>query len=160
MKKWKLVTIMIAVVVLAMGASSSVDKKNNADDGHFKNLKILPSTISKNDLDSIMDGFTIGLGVRCGFCHARKKDTTQRGLDFASDDKEEKGTAREMMSMVHTLNTTNFNYMHSTKPDTINTIVCYTCHRGMKEPSYANLKPDIQKIEDERQKQWQQHGGK
>jgi len=149
--KWKLFTLIIATILVTVGATSNYN--DGKEPGNFKNLKILPKDISRNDLDSIMEGFTVGLGVRCGFCHARKKDTTLKGLDFASDEKEEKGTAREMMQMVHTLNTTNFNWMKSTQPDTIHTIICYTCHRGMKMPTSANLMPDIKKIEDERQKQ-------
>ena len=152
MKKWKLGIVMIAAIVFAMGASNN-DKKLP---GNFKNLKILPQNISKDDLDSIMDGFTIALNVRCGFCHARKKDTTQRGLDFPSDEKDEKNTAREMMKMVNTLNSTNFNFNNSVKPDTIHTIICYTCHRGMKQPTSANLMPEIKKIEDERERQWKE----
>jgi len=158
MKKWKLVAMIILAVALTVGATSS--SNNEKAPGDFKNLKILPQDISKNALDSIMESYTIALNVRCGFCHARKKDTTQKGLDFASDEKEEKSTARDMMRMVDRLNTTDFNYMHSAKPDTIHTIVCYTCHRGMKQPTFANLMPDIQKIEDERQKEWQQKHGK
>ena len=158
MKKITFVAIIIIGIVVALGASSFT--ANEKTPGNFKNLKILPQDISKDDLDSIMDGFTVALNVRCGFCHARKKDTTQRGLDFASDDKEEKSTAREMMKMVNTLNGSNFNFNNSTKPDTIHTIICYTCHRGMKQPTSANLMPEIKKIEEEREKAWKAQQGK
>ena len=144
---------MIAIVI-TMGASLNSPSKKLP--GNFKNLKILNKDISKDDLDSVMEGFTIGLNVRCGFCHARVKDTSVKRLDFASDDKEEKNIAREMMKMVNTLNGTNFNFNNSTKPDTIHTIVCYTCHRGMKQPTFANLMPEIKKIEDDREKQWKE----
>lgn len=160
MKKLSIFSILILAIVITMGASSSTNNAGTeALGGHFKNLKVLPKDISKDDLDSVMDGFTIALNVRCDFCHARKEDTTKRGLDFASDKKDEKNIAREMMRMVNTLNTTNFNYMHSTKPDTIHTIVCYTCHRGAKQPDFAHLLPDIQKIEAEREMEWKKEHG-
>src|SRR5438270_261089 len=65
----------------------------------FQNLKILPKDISKQALDSIMGTFSVSLGVRCNFCHAANKDTTNKHLDFASDAKEEKQVARYMMTM-------------------------------------------------------------
>ncbi len=68
------------------------------------------------------------------FCHAANKDSTIKRMDFASDAKEEKGTARSMMEMTTYLNTHYFNPDHSTKPDTIHEVVCYTCHRGTHEP--------------------------
>lgn len=158
MKRLMLSVGLITAIVIAMGAAGSPSEKKLP--GEFKNLKILPQNISKDSLHAVMRSYSFALGVRCGFCHASNKDTTQHGLDFASDEKEEKNTAREMMTMVHTLNTVNFNYMKSTKPDTIHTIICYTCHRGMKDPSSANLMPEIKKAEDEQMQQWkQQHPG-
>jgi hypothetical protein len=154
MKKLTFAAILMIAIVITMGASLNSPSKKLP--GNFKNLKILNKDISKDDLDSVMEGFTIGLNVRCGFCHARVKDTSVKRLDFASDDKEEKNIAREMMKMVNTLNGTNFNFNNSTKPDTIHTIVCYTCHRGMKQPTFANLMPEIKKIEDDREKQWKE----
>lgn len=154
MKKLTFAAILLIAIVVTMGASLNTPTKKLP--GNFKNLKILPKDISKDDLDSIMDGFTIALNVRCGFCHARNKDTSIHKLDFSSDDKDEKNIAREMMKMVNGLNGTNFNFHNSTKPDTIHVIVCYTCHRGMKQPSFTNLLPDIKKIEEERERQWKE----
>lgn len=155
MKKLAIGSILVMIVVIAMEAFTPTAHKKLP--GNFKNLKVLPQDISKDDLDSIMDGFTIALNVRCGFCHARVKDTTVHKLDFPSDEKEEKTTARNMMKMVNMLNTgSTFNWNNSTKPDTIHTIICYTCHRGMKQPTSANLMPEIKKIEDERERQWKE----
>ena len=159
MKKWKFGAILIIAAVVTLGASSNNEKKVS---GNFKNLKVLPQDISKDALDSIMHEFTVSLGVRCGFCHARKSDTTQKGLDFASDTKDEKTIARHMMKMTEYLNTTYFNFNNSTKPDTIHTIICYTCHRGKKEIASDDLMPDYKKLEEEQQLKWkaQQQGKK
>ena len=153
---FKKLTVALAFIIFIVAGIAAT----NPPDERAKNLKVLPKDISHEDLDKIMDGFKAALGVHCDFCHAHSKDSTNHHLDFASDDKDQKNIAREMMQMVHTLNTTNFNWMKSTQPDTIHTIICYTCHRGMKMPTSANLMPDIKKAEDERQKEWQQQHDK
>jgi hypothetical protein len=120
--------------------------------GGFKNLKVLPKDISKKELDSTMDYYAISLGVRCGFCHARLADTTKRGLDFANDSKPEKLRAREMIRLTGNLNVTYFNTLNSTKPDTLKTVTCFTCHRGGKSPDAANLREQYNKLIPEKKK--------
>src|ERR1700733_4638488 len=65
----------------------------------YKKLKILPKDISQAELKKVMDEFKDALGVKCSFCHAPSKDSTQKWPDFASDDKPEKNIARSMMKM-------------------------------------------------------------
>jgi len=151
MKKWKLGSFLIITVVLTLGATN--DKK--VPEG-FKNLKILPKDISKQALDSIMDEYSLSLGVHCGFCHARNADSIIKKLDFASDAKEEKEIARHMMKMTATLNTNDFNFNNSAKPDTIHEIVCYTCHRGKKDPGFDMIMHDYNALKDARMKERQQ----
>src|SRR5665213_1685567 len=94
-----------ASVIILIGLSAiilSFDYPQQREQG-YKNLKILPKDIGKKQLDSTMQYYTLSLGVRCGFCHARNSDTTKRGLDFASDAKDEKKIAREMMTMTANL---------------------------------------------------------
>jgi hypothetical protein len=134
MKKWHIGAILSVAIIITLRASSDYTSglKPKPEDG-FKNLTVLPKNINDHALDSIMGEFSISLGVRCGFCHARNADTTKRGLDFASDKKEEKEAARNMYKMTAYLNTTFFNWNNSTRPDTIHAVVCYTCHRGSNE---------------------------
>ena len=66
------------------------------------NLKVLPKDTSPEDLIKIMRGFTQQLGVHCNFCHS--EGTTPGHMDFASDAKPEKNTARTMMLMSHEIN--------------------------------------------------------
>lgn len=136
MKKWHLGAILAIAFVVTLGASSNnpSSEPNAMPEGGFKNLKVLPKDISHDALDSIMSEFCISLGVHCNFCHARKEDTTQRGLDFASDKKPEKEIARHMYSMTANINSTFFNWKNSTRPDTIHAVICYTCHRGNHSP--------------------------
>jgi tetratricopeptide (TPR) repeat protein len=97
----------------------------------FTNLKILPKTISKDDLIEDMRGYSVGLGVRCGFCHAQVDSTKGKGLNFASDAKDEKKIARTMMTMVSTINTTLVPKSGISAPRKVQ---CITCHHGVEHP--------------------------
>lgn len=135
MKKWHLVAMLAVAFLVTLGASSNTSSNSGPKpDEEFKNLKVLPKNITEEQLDSVMGEFSISLGVRCNFCHARKADTTKRGLDYASDKKDEKNTARNMLKMTAYLNANFFNWNNSIRPDTIHYVVCYTCHRGGHEP--------------------------
>lgn len=96
----------------------------------YKNLKILPQDITKEQMDSVMDHFSISLGVHCNYCHAKTEDNTH--LDFPSDAKGEKNIARKMMTMTTGINTTNFDIgpTLTAKP----MVTCYTCHHGQEQP--------------------------
>ncbi len=98
----------------------------------FKNLKVLPKDITKRELVEIMRSFSHGLGVRCGECHKSTKEGSDRldDLDFASDDKHEKVTAREMMKMVGSIND-QIAKMELKNPPRVQ---CVTCHHGVKSP--------------------------
>ncbi len=96
------------------------------------NLKVLPRNIRHDELKKVMEGFKNGLGVKCGFCHAKNaSDSTH--LDFASDAKPEKDVARGMMKMAMKINR---KYFHDSKDDDGKpvTVSCYTCHHGHHDP--------------------------
>jgi len=94
------------------------------------NLKVLPKNISGKDLIATMHGFTGGLGVHCNFCH--EEDATTHHMNFASDAKPEKKTARIMMRMTKNI---NGKYLASL-PDhgDMGKVGCGTCHRGNSTP--------------------------
>ncbi|MCU1243978.1 MAG: photosynthetic reaction centre cytochrome c subunit [Candidatus Acidoferrum typicum] len=100
----------------------------------FTNLKVLPKDISKHELESTMRGFAFALGVRCDHCHVEKK-APEHGLDFASDDKDEKKTARIMLQMVAGI---NHDYISKVPKETPNVepiqVQCVTCHHGLTHP--------------------------
>lgn len=120
------------------GSDHSLTNTANSDTGFFKNLQVLPKNISKDSLDKIMDNFKAALGVRCNFCHAFNNGK----MDFASDEKQEKGIARYMMKMTTEINTKYFNFEKSERPDTINVIKCQTCHHGNPHPDEASMNND------------------
>jgi tetratricopeptide (TPR) repeat protein len=96
----------------------------------FTNLKVLPKDISKSDLQATMRGFAFALGVRCEHCHVQNPD---KSMDFPSDQKEAKVTARLMLQMVSAVNR---DYIANVKdPDhTPFQVECATCHHGLTQP--------------------------
>jgi hypothetical protein len=105
-------------------------------DPQFKNLKILPKDISKEDLHKIMEGFNDALGVHCNFCHAPSKDPNQKFPDFPSDEKPEKNIARKMMKMAAKINKKFFSYAKN-EPDADGpSITCGVCHNGKAHPEF------------------------
>lgn len=98
----------------------------------FKNLKVLPKDISKQELIGVMKSFTDALGVRCVFCHEPGPDPhSLEGVDFASDKPEHKGVARGMMKMVHEINATLIPATGAENPPQVR---CVTCHHGVAVP--------------------------
>ena len=70
----------------------------------FTNLQYFPKKISRQELMGNMRGFSFSLGVRCQFCHAGKDGNKLEQMDFASDEKDTKKTARAMLRMVDAIN--------------------------------------------------------
>jgi|SRR5450755_803461 hypothetical protein len=80
-----------------------------------KNLKILPP----ERLMETMQAFRLSLGVRCEFCHVQG--------NFASDEKPQKETARQMIAMARDINAKFF--------ESKMRVTCFTCHHGAEEPA-------------------------
>ena len=100
-----------------------------------ENLKVLPKDISDTKLDSIMQSYTVALGVQCSFCHVQAKNTVVKdSLDYTSDADPMKENARGMMRMVIDINKTYFYFDKDTKPEYLNVVHCKTCHNGEPIP--------------------------
>jgi hypothetical protein len=99
----------------------------------YKNLKVLPATITREQLLSNMKFFSQSLGVRCTFCHVGEAQQPLSTFDFASDAKREKQTARKMLAMVHRINSEDFGVTDFSKVK----VTCFTCHRGSTKPLTA-----------------------
>ena len=83
----------------------------------FKNVQLLKDVPAGQFFKS-MQQISASLGVQCNFCHVQN--------DFASDEKQEKKTARSMITMVRNINQQFFNGKMEVR--------CYTCHHGASEP--------------------------
>jgi hypothetical protein len=130
--------VFISIAATKPSATTTQHVTASTDTGLFKNLKILPKDISKEQLDTIMHRFNAALAVKCNFCHAFKDGKP----DFPSDEKEEKNIARYMLNMTSEINMKYFNPENSTQPDTISVIKCITCHHGSPHPGEAPMATD------------------
>jgi soluble cytochrome b562 len=104
----------------------------------YKNLKVLPKDITKAELDTTMRRFRAALGVRCNFCHAQSA-TDPKQMDFASDAKKEKTTARGMIKMVMAINKKYFHEKGDLKNIGASRVSCKTCHNGKEEPEKLKI---------------------
>jgi tetratricopeptide (TPR) repeat protein len=99
----------------------------------FTNLRLLDPAIEKRELVATMRGFSLALGVRCNHCHVGPDDLS--GMDFGSDEKATKRTARLMLEMVRTLNDDLLAHLPVVaEGDSHEVVGCYTCHRGREKP--------------------------
>ena len=115
-----LLTLAVCCVPLALGQDAPKKQKmdpNKPAGEAFKNVQVLKDVPTGQFLQ-YMRAFTTSLGVECGFCHVEG--------DRAADTKEEKLTARKMITMTHDINEHFFNGKMEVR--------CYTCHKGASHP--------------------------
>lgn len=93
-----------------------------------KNIKVLTG-LPQSQLIPVMNYFAATMGRRCNFCHVNNAGQ----WDYASDEKKEKNTAREMIKMVLELNKASFKGNLE--------VACYTCHRGEEHPASITVLP-------------------
>ena len=102
-----------------------------------KNLKVLPKDIEGERLMAVMRGFGQALGVRCVYCHvAGANERDLNTYDFASDEKDHKNDAREMLKFTDELNKKfpeGVGEEDHHEPGELR-VTCWTCHRGDKQP--------------------------
>lgn len=130
-------TLLIAVIGVAMIVAQTFAQeahKHHDDDDKPTNLKVLPKDISEDQLDDVMKNFCKSLGVKCGHCHVSHQvpGREKPKFDFASDDKEEKELARDMMKMTASINE---EYIAKMGDHKLEHITCVTCHNGNEKPN-------------------------
>ena len=112
-----------------------------ADPAHAKhpplpkpsNLQVLPKDITNQSLIPVMIGFAQGLGVGCPYCHEAKPGVDpEYDLNFASDAKPQKQTARVMLRMVSDINGTYLTEIATAHQGPA--VVCGNCHLGHAIP--------------------------
>jgi len=86
-----------------------------------KNIQVL-NGLPQSQLIPVMNYIGSSLGVKCTFCHVNKDGI----WDYVSDEKPEKGEAREMIKMTQGINKANFKGNPA--------VGCFTCHGGHDHP--------------------------
>ena len=108
-----LLSILVAAAV-AVPADPPVEQAR-------KNIKVLQG-LPESQVFLAMNFVGDSLGVHCDYCHVK----TDKGWQWASDEKPPKLVALDMMRMTLLINRTNFNGG--------TTVTCNTCHRGSLKP--------------------------
>jgi hypothetical protein len=98
-----LLTLTCATLAAQQPAAPTTPKPPNIPDT-FTNLKVLPSTITKPELVTLMKQFSITFKVRCSYCHEVSDDLSEGS--FASDNKTTKLEARKLVRLIHESTTT------------------------------------------------------
>jgi hypothetical protein len=98
-----------------------------------KNLKVLPADLTRDSVVKFMR-FVVasGLGVSCSYCHGAP-NVPFDSIDFASDERPTKRTAREMLRMVARINGELLPTIPNRGMPAIE-VQCITCHRGSPRP--------------------------
>jgi len=100
----------------------------------YKNLHVLSKNISDDDMDYVMETFSVNLGTNCLFCHPGKKNGTEYKFDYVSDELRNKRIARDMLRMTMKLNKKYFNIKLTGLMNTRGRVWCKTCHQGNPVP--------------------------
>jgi hypothetical protein len=106
----------------------------------YKNLQVLSKRISDEDMDYVMETFSVNLGVNCLFCHPGKQNGTDYSFDYATDQLQNKRVARDMLRMTMKLNKKYFNSPMTGLMKTNGRIWCKTCHQGNPVPILPSVK--------------------
>lgn len=120
--------LLLAAAVVSVGAGTAFTKVAQDEpkaETVYKNIQVFKGQPA-SQIDPTMHAISLSLGVRCSFCHVRTEDGK---WDFASDSKDEKKTARQMILMMNKINADNFEGRME--------VTCTTCHQGRSEPSRA-----------------------
>jgi hypothetical protein len=96
------------------------------------NVHVFPRETPVSQVVGAMRSFSLGLGVRCTFCHVAEEGASLAQTDFASDDKRNKLVARQMMRMVQEINRRLDTIPQPGTPRV--QVTCETCHRGVSRP--------------------------
>ena len=146
-----LISAVFAVASFAQAPSTQQPPAESAHHEHHQepaptNLKVLPKTMTGEQVHEVMHGWAGALGTECSHCHAvdpnRKMPNGRPALNFADDSKPEKNTARLMYKMVEDINK-NYVSMIPASEEKVEPVGCGTCHQGhVKPPEFVPPKHD------------------
>jgi hypothetical protein len=98
------------------------------------NLKVLPKTLTGEQVHEIMEQWEAALGAHCNTCHTPDPNNIgpngRPRLNYADDSRPEKATARLMYKMTLDINENYVSMVDSSGAP----VTCGTCHRGHLGP--------------------------
>ncbi|MEP6570052.1 MAG: c-type cytochrome [Acidobacteriota bacterium] len=105
----------------AAPTAQAAPTERTAEQRPNSNIQVLTG-LPESQIGPLMNYIGSSLGVQCTYCHVKKGDN----WDFPSDEKTEKGEAREMIKMTIGINKGTFKGNPA--------VGCFTCHRGSTSP--------------------------
>lgn len=117
--------ICVMVVAAAVARTSAEDRGQAAGaQAPLQNLQVLPNTMTRQEVTTLMRTITAALGVQCNHCHVGSP------ADRAKDDLPAKATARKMLQLTMAINNDLLKDVGTPPADGARRVTCYTCHRG------------------------------
>jgi len=113
--------VWLSAVVITSGQGAAAPAAPPMSDQVFKNVQVLKG-IPVNEFMGTMGIFSAALGMSCEDCHA----AGDADWSVYAKDSPRKNMARVMITMMATINKTNFRGRQM--------VTCYTCHRGNARP--------------------------
>ena len=95
------------------------------------NLQVFPKDMPRAQVIQTMNAFNTSLGVQCNYCHVLEGPGGRN--DFASDEKQTKRTARQMILFRDSINVI-LPTVVGKAPGAPVRVLCLTCHRGLPIP--------------------------
>jgi len=130
-RKIILIAIVLGTLLMIESFNWQIVESNNK----AKNLQVIYQDISDKELMADMKTISLSIGVQCGYCHVVIKEGSEDIepiYDAASDEKQNKLIARNMMKMTNLINT---DYLAPIVGDNKNHLItCVTCHMGHIKP--------------------------
>ena len=124
-----LLAVGLVCVVAAIATVADVDAQGGAQ-APLQNLQVLPKTMTRPEVQTLMRNVAASLGVQCSHCHVGSP------ADRAKDDKPEKLMARKMFQMSMAINNDLMKDIGTAPTDGSLRVTCFTCHRGaLKVPN-------------------------
>ena len=130
-RSWLRRSCMTAVAAVALEVISAPATAQIPDT--FTNLEYFPKEITQGQLLERMKSFSFALGVRCEFCHDGPTPARLSEIDFPSDKRQTKRTARIMLRMVDDINGKYLTTLGKEVAELVR-IDCVSCHRGQSRP--------------------------
>ncbi|MCH8010430.1 MAG: c-type cytochrome [Candidatus Marinimicrobia bacterium] len=120
-------TIIVVAITMSLALSDLIGQE-------LKNVQVLPYKTKKEIFPFMKNIVAKSLGVKCKFCHNIK--------DYSIDENPHKLVAREMMSMVNSINVRMESIQEIAQNagmkhwDEAPVIECWVCHRGITKPEF------------------------
>lgn len=128
-----LATGLVCVLVVVGSVVTNAQGTGQAAGGQQppQNLQVLPKTMTRQEVTTLMRTVAAALGVQCSHCHVGTP------AERAKDDLPSKLLARKMFAMTMTINNDLLKDVGTPAPEGTRKVTCFTCHRGALKPLTA-----------------------